>query len=189
MILRIPQKPFDLFCIRSNRYVRNDDEDQMLVFVDGSCRNNGNPDARAGWAVCVGPSSVLKGRLEPDTPQKNNRAELQSAIVALEFNWIVRGFSSIVIATDSLYVAQGYCEWFNGWEESDWKKTNGRPVANSDLWRVLDSKFRRLLKSQIQVLFWKIPRDYNLADKYARQAVVSAPHCRSDLSTQDDDRS
>lgn len=166
-----PSIPSDLFSIRSNRYVRKNDENQMLVFVDGSCRNNGSSNPRAGWAVCVGPSTILNGRLEPRTAaQTSNRAEIQSAIAALEHNW---GFSSIVIASDSEYVTKGYCEWFDMWEQMDWKNRNGTNILNVDLWNELDFNVRHQLIYGTQVYFWNIPRKYNLADKYAKQAVVS----------------
>jgi ribonuclease HI len=56
------------------------------MFVDGACADNGSRYARAGWAVCVGPNTVFKGRLgchaDGSPGQSNNRAELQSAIEA-----------------------------------------------------------------------------------------------------------
>lgn len=59
----------------------------VQIFVDGSCLNNGQPDASAGWAV------VIKGDIEtnltgklPGEKQTNNRAELYGLLQALR--WI-----------------------------------------------------------------------------------------------------
>src|SRR5258708_36162609 len=107
----------------------------MLMFVDGACIDNGKPNARAGWAVCVGPNIVVKGRLEPGAiasngGQTNNRAELRSAIVALGLRfWKGEGFKSVVIASDSEYVVKGFCERLAAWKLRGWKTARGTDVA------------------------------------------------------------
>ncbi|KAF8621263.1 hypothetical protein AX15_007923 [Amanita polypyramis BW_CC] len=123
-------RPSDLFIIGVSphpaaipmyRFIRKTNKYQMLVFVDGACAANGLPNARAGWAVSLGPQIVVKGRLEPDDegqePQTNNRAELRAVLVALILrHWRGEGFTSIVIAGDSEYVVKGYCKWLPGWK-------------------------------------------------------------------------
>ena len=42
------------------------------------------------------------------------------------------------------------------------KTTPGRPAANQDLWKKMEAKLWEL------VLFWKIPRDCNEVDAYAK---------------------
>jgi ribonuclease HI len=186
--LEVPpsSRPTELFAVKSNRctlpayrFIRKDNDRQMLMFVDGACTNNGLPNARAGWAVCVGPNIVVKGRLEPPEVgssgrQTSNRAELRSVIVALGLRvWKGEGFNSVVIASDSEYVVKGYCEHLAVWKCRDWKTTRGTDVANKDLWEVLDKSVHRLANKGVQVLFWRIPRELNEADKYAKQAAVS----------------
>ena len=175
-------RPTDLFAVQSNRctlpgyrFVRKNNKRQMLMFVDGACLSH---DSRAGWAVCLGPQVVVKGRLEPPGAQTNSRAELRGAIVALGLRvWKKEGFGSIVIATDSEYVVRGYCEWLSVWRGRNWRTTRGTDVLNRDLWKVLDDQIHSLAREGVQVWFWRIPREWNEADKYARQAVVSIPRC------------
>lgn len=191
--------PTDLFAVKPNRctipgyrFVRKDSKHQMLMFVDGACINNGSPNARAGWAVCLGPNIVVKGRLEPPERgasggQTSNRAELRSAIVALGLRiWKGEGFSSIVIATDSEYVVKGYCERLETWKQRNWKTARNTNVLNRDLWEALDDKIHDLANQGMQVLFWRIPREWNEADKYAKEAAVSIPrlHNLSALTSQ-----
>jgi ribonuclease HI len=187
-------RPIDLFAVKSNRctlpgyrFIRINDQSQMLMFVDGACSGNGEQNARAGWAVCVGPNIVVKGRLEPAAVgssggQTNNRAELRSAIVALGLRyWKGEGFKSVVIASDSEYVVKGYCERLTTWKRRGWKTARGTDVINKDLWEALDEEIQSLAKAGVQVLFWRIPRELNEADQYAKQAAVSISRCRLDL--------
>ena len=195
--LEVPSffRPSDLFAVKGNRctvpdycFIRKNNDRQMLMFADGACTNNGLPDARAGWAVCVGPQRVVKGRLEPSEVgstggQTSNRAELQSVIVALGLRaWKGEGFNSIVIASDSEYVVKGYCERLKLWKQRDWKTAIGTNVRNKDLWEALDFTIHSLAKGGVQVLFWRIPREWNEADKYAKEATVSILRCPHDLS-------
>jgi len=161
------------------------------MFIGGACIDNDSPNARAGWAVCLGPQLVIKSQLEPpsvgsndDDVQTNNRAELRSATVALGLRvWKGEGFTSVVIASDSEYVVKGYCERLATWKESNWKTACGTDVLNKDLWEVLDDRVHRVANQGAQVLFWLIPREWNEADKYAKQAAVRFPHSRPGLSS------
>ena len=188
-------RPVDLFAVKLNRctvpgyrFIRINDQSQMLMFVDGACIDNGKPNARAGWAVCVGPNIVVKGRLEPGAigssgGQTSNRAELRSAIVALGLRfWKGEGFKSVVIASDSEYVVKGFCERLTAWKRRGWKTARGTDVANKDLWEVLDEKIQSLAKVGVQVLFWRVSRELNEADQYAKQAAVRIPRSRPNLS-------
>jgi len=74
---------------------------------------------------------VLSGA-EPDTT--NNRMELQAAISALE---ALSEPSRVELHTDSSYLKQGITEWLPSWVIRGWRKSDGRPVLNVDLWRRL----------------------------------------------------
>ena len=178
-------RPTDLFAVHCNRcsvpgyrFIRKNNLRQMLMFVDGACLDNGSPNARAGWAVCVGPQTVVSGRLEPPAAQTSNRAELRSATIALGLRvWKGEGFSSVMIASESEYVVKGYCEWLAAWKKSNWKTAKSADVLNKDLWEELDWRIHKLAREGVHVWFWRIPREWNEADVYARQAAVSFPRC------------
>lgn len=59
---------------------------QVEIYIDGSCLNNGQPDASAGWAVIIkgDTETNLSGKL-PGEKQTNNRAELYALQKALEW--------------------------------------------------------------------------------------------------------
>ena len=46
--------------------------------------------------------------------------------------------ADVQIITTSDYVFQGATRWIHGWRNRDWKKRDGQPVSNLDLWKELD---------------------------------------------------
>lgn len=115
---------------------------RVTIYTDGSCRGNPGP----GRCACVfitsnvGDTSenfddelyVIQGPIENNTT--NNRQELSGAILALECD-----FTQADIYTDSKYVMNGITNWIHGWKAKGWKKADGKPVLNKDLWMKLDS--------------------------------------------------
>ena len=177
-------KPSDLYNVQLNRctipgyrFVRSTNINEMLMFVDGSALDNGSPDARAGYGVVFAPLewySPISARLEQDgNPQTSNRAELRAVLAALTLRfWAGEGFSRIVLACDSEYVVKGISEWILKWRTNGWKTIAGTPVANQDLWKKLEDQLREMEKKGMLVKFWKIPREWNEADKYAKAGAV-----------------
>ncbi|KAF8466762.1 ribonuclease H-like domain-containing protein, partial [Kalaharituber pfeilii] len=175
--------PSDLFAVARNtctvpgyRFIRKNDQRQMLMFCDGACSNNGKAQARGGCGValtCKDAGGGVDIPLEDNgTDQTSNRAELRAVILALGLRaWYGEGFQSVVIAMDSEYVILGITERIHRWIERGWKTAAGRPVANKDLWEVLLKRLRDLEEKGCHVQFWQIPREWNEADKYAKKAA------------------
>ena len=109
----------------------------LHVYTDGSCENNGRPNAKAGYGVYFGNrdprnvSAPLKG------PATNNRAELTALIAALE----IIGTTRVVLYTDSQYCINGITSWIKGWKKYGWKTATGQPVMNKDLWLKFDELY------------------------------------------------
>ncbi len=174
------------------RFVRHSNRDQILIYTDGACPNNGKPSATAGCAFVYGPSPLTgtvsfplerKGPSGVIYPPTSNRAELRAVIAALQYrHWRGEGWTELVIATDSEYVALGATAWVRGWRRKGWMTKKNTPVKNRDLWELLLERIQTL---QLHVLFWRIPRDWNrLADSGAKAAAVQdAPSkfCTIDL--------
>jgi ribonuclease HI len=65
----------------------------------------------------------------------NNRMELLAVIVALEQ---LKRASTVTVYTDSQYVAKAINDgWLDGWIKRGWRKSNRKPVENTDLWKRL----------------------------------------------------
>jgi ribonuclease HI len=65
----------------------------------------------------------------------NNRMELTAAIEGLR---LLPPGSVVQVFTLSDYLFQGATKWIHGWRGREWKKKDGQPVSNEDLWRALD---------------------------------------------------
>ncbi|KPM38221.1 hypothetical protein AK830_g8346 [Neonectria ditissima] len=173
------------------RFICRNEPTKMLVYIDGACKNNGQPGAQAGWAVVWGNSDeesdaavsqgVVCERLEnqgpfgDDSVATSNRAELRAAIAALRFcDWRDDGYSGIVLASDSSYVVDGATGWTKGWVRNGWKTRIGAPVQNQDLWHLLLGEVERWKHRGLRVEVWKIPRELNsAADAAAKHAAFN----------------
>lgn len=166
------------------RYIRRDDPQQMLIYADGACLYNGQANARAGWAFVLKPTTRqscghVSGRLENKGPfgdpsdQTSNRAELRAILAALRFrHWTGEEFKTLVIATDSEYVAKGATQWARTWLRNGWTTSNGEAVKNKDLWEMLLGEVERWDSWGLKIQFWRIPRKLNAeADQAAKHAA------------------
>lgn len=45
-----------------------------------------------------------------------------------------------IIYSSSDYCVTGFNEWLEGWKKRDWRKANKEPIANEDLWRLVDER-------------------------------------------------
>lgn len=105
---------------------------QVALYTDGACSGNPGP---GGWGAilrCYGKEKTLSGG-EANTT--NNRMELTAVIAGLE---ALRYPCSVTLYTDSKYVADGLQRgWAEGWQRRGWKKKDGKPALNPDLWEKL----------------------------------------------------
>ena len=110
-----------------------------IIHTDGSClRNPGGP---GGWAAVI--ETAATGAVEersggaPETT--NNRMELTAALMALTS---VPEGARIALYTDSQYLKNAFTKfWLPAWKKRGWRKADGDPVLNQDLWMQLDAAF------------------------------------------------
>jgi ribonuclease HI len=100
---------------------------QTVVYTDGSCLGNPGP---GGWAWAVDDGPCDSGG-EPHTT--NQRMEVTAVIRALES---LPG--PLHVMSDSTYVVNCFEQrWWAGWLRRGWRNSQGKPVANRDLWETL----------------------------------------------------
>jgi ribonuclease HI len=107
--------------------------DQAIIFTDGACLGNPGPGGYAAVVTIAGQEQVIVGR---DHATTNNKMEMTAAIKALE---AVPRELPILIHSDSQYVIKGATEWLRGWKAKGWRKADGKPVLNKDLWMQMDA--------------------------------------------------
>ena len=105
---------------------------QAIVFTDGACLGNPGPGGYAALVSIAGEEQIIVGR-DPSTT--NNKMEMMAAIKALA---AVPLSLPIIIHSDSQYVIKGATQWLRGWKARGWRKADGKPVLNQDLWMQLD---------------------------------------------------
>ena len=106
---------------------------QAIIFTDGACLGNPGPGGYAAVVTIAGEEQVLVGG---DKTTTNNKMEMMAAIKALEA--VPHGFP-IVLHSDSQYVIKGATQWLKGWKARGWRKADGKPVLNQDLWMQIDA--------------------------------------------------
>jgi len=103
--------------------------DARLVYTDGSCLGNPGP---GGWAWVV-PDGAYASGADPRTT--NQRMEITAVLEALR---ALGGVEPIEVVSDSTYVVNCFKQrWWEGWFRRGWRNSQGRPVANRDLWEPL----------------------------------------------------
>jgi len=102
------------------------------IFTDGACSGNPGP---GGYGVILrynGIEKVLSGG-EPSTT--NTRMELLGVISGLE---ALKTRCCVKVYTDSKYVVDAVVNgWAKSWKAKGWKKKDGKPAKNPELWERL----------------------------------------------------
>lgn len=157
--------------------------DSIFIEVDGACRGNGTPSAKAAIGVYVGETSSFNQSLLLHEPRVTNQiAELSAGIVALEQAIEImrtkalgqEPLHTVVIKADSEYLVKGMTEWVFKWETNGYRNAKRDPVKNSALFKRLQRLVEDLKTSNVEVLFWHVRREMNKeADKLANQAFNS----------------
>ena len=99
------------------------------IFTDGAC--SGNPGA-GGFATILRYNGVEKVISGGEAQTTNNKMELMAVISALE---ALKTRCDVTIYTDSKYVVDGITlGWAESWRAKGWKKKDGKPAKNPDLW-------------------------------------------------------
>ena len=111
--------------------------DIVTIHTDGSCLSNPGP---GGWAAILRWRDNEREIVGHEQDTTNNRMELKATIMGL--NAVTRTMP-ITLHTDSRYVMNGVQDWLPRWKANGWKTASKKPVANQDLWRMLDEAVSR----------------------------------------------
>jgi ribonuclease HI len=135
------------------------------IWTDGACAGNPGP---GGWGTIISTDGACREYSGFDACTTNNIMELTAALEGLRRT---PRNTSIILTSDSQYLVKGMSEWLPGWKRRNWRKADGTPVLNADLWRALDD-----VSAQRQVT-WKWIRGHSghakneRCDRLARSAI------------------
>lgn len=104
---------------------------KVKIYTDGGCDPNPGP---GGWGAVLFSGRHVTELSGYERRTTNNRMELTAAIEALA---ALRRPCEVDLYTDSQYLRKGMTEWIPAWVRRKWKRANGSPVENEDLWKAL----------------------------------------------------
>ncbi len=99
------------------------------IYTDGACSKNPGIGGFGALLRYKGHEKEISGGEELTT---NNRMELRAVIEAVK---AITEPAHLIITTDSKYVMDGVTKWLAGWIKNSWRKSDKKPVLNSDLWQ------------------------------------------------------
>ncbi len=139
----------------------------VTIYTDGACSGNPGP---GGWGAILeyGPHrKELSGHMAGTT---NNRMELFAAISALG---ALKEPCDVVLYSDSSYLVKAFNDhWLDSWQKKQWKKSDGKPVENKDLWMLLLLQTRKHNVRFIWVKGHASNPGNNRCDELAREAIA-----------------
>ena len=167
--------------------------DSVVIAVDGACRGNGTPNARAAAGIFFHQANHQwnEALLLPAAYNTCQRAELYAALRALTAAGNLRMLNlqmsgrrkyrrpgpmrrlrRVIIEADSEYLVKGMTVWMANWKCNGYRNANGGRVENEDLFRLLDEQVNKLVAMGVEVQFWHVPRELNTAaDRSANAAL------------------
>ena len=138
---------------------------KVRLITDGAAIGNPGP---GGWAAILRYEG-LQRELFGHTPHTtNNRMELTAAIEGLR---ALKEPCEVEIVTDSEYVKNGITQWIHAWKRNGWRKSDKKPVLNSDLWRELEEQAGRHQTHWTWTKGHAAHDDNNRADELANMAA------------------
>ena len=142
------------------------EKSKVEIYTDGACSGNPGP---GGWGAVLiyGEHEKQLSGGEPETT--NNRMELTAVIEALS---LLKRPCEVTLTTDSKYVADSVTKgWVYGWQKRGWKKGDGKPALNPDLWE----KLLPLLKMhEVKFVWIKGHAGHEFNERCDRMAVSCA---------------
>ena len=104
----------------------------VYLYTDGACSGNPGP---GGYGVVLKYGGAVKELSGGDPSTTNNRMELMAAIAGLE---ALKEPCRVTLTSDSRYLVDGIQKgWAKSWRARGWKKGDGKPALNPDLWERL----------------------------------------------------
>lgn len=102
---------------------------EVELFTDGACSGNPGP---GGWGAILRCGTHEKELSGGSAQTTNNKMELTAAIEGLK---ALKYPCRVTLCTDSKYVADGISKgWAVAWRARGWKKSDGKPALNPELW-------------------------------------------------------
>ena len=102
---------------------------EVTLYTDGACSGNPGP---GGWGAILIYKDYKKEMSGGEKETTNNKMELTAAIEGLS---ALKEPCRVRLYSDSKYLIDGITKgWARSWRQKGWKKSDGKPALNVDLW-------------------------------------------------------
>lgn len=116
-------------------------DNNLIVFTDGACTNNGKKNARASFAAAYPFHPEWNYAAEIFEEKKsNNVGEFTALIYTLKHcNIVDQEFKkTLIVYTDSMLLVNTVNKWMTNWKKNGWKKADGTEISNLELVQTID---------------------------------------------------
>ncbi|MCW8347591.1 ribonuclease HI [Vibrio sp. ZSDZ65] len=140
------------------------------IYVDGAAPNNQHGCLKGGIGIAIYNSEQQLIHTDSTTinrPTDNAELELIALVEGLEF-----ANDGDTVYSDNEYCVKGYNEWLDGWKAKGWRKANNKPIANRELWQLVDTLRSRKFVHVVKVKAHAGIEGNEKADKLATQAAI-----------------
>lgn len=137
-----------------------------IAYVDGSCI--GNPGyAGSAFTLTLPEGTVVEGQWHHPAGT-NITAEMEALVACLTY---LHEGQTAVIHTDNEMLANGYNQWLPGWIAKGWRKADGKPVLNAEIWQRIDAL--KAARPKVRVV-WVKGHNGNVGNERADKLAVEA---------------
>ena len=144
--------------------------DKVTIYTDGACKGNPGP---GGWGCVLVYGDVEKELSGGEANTTNNRMELSAAIAGLS---ALKSPCSVELWSDSKYLVDAITKgWARSWRAKGWKKSDGKPALNADLWERL---LELLAVHKVEFVWVRGHNGHEYNERCDRLAVAAAEQYR-----------
>ena len=151
------------------------DKIKVTLYTDGACSGNPGKGGYGSILVFIDSNGIKheKELSEGFEHTTNNQMELLAVIVGLE---ALKKSCDVKVVSDSKYVVDSITKgWLDNWVARGWRKSDNKPVPNSELWKRLLSAMKNH-KRELEWIKGHAGHPYN--ERCDRLAVAA---CKKDV--------
>jgi len=144
---------------------------KVTLYSDGSAR--GNPEGPGGYGTIlryVDNKGITHERefSQGYVKTTNNRMELMGVITGLE---ALTKPCNVEVISDSKYVTDAFnSKWIENWLKNNWRKSDKKPVLNTDLWK----RLLKAMEAHNVIFTWVKGHDGHPENERCDELAVSA---------------
>ncbi len=109
----------------------------ILIYTDGSCHGNPGPGGYAATLrrIAAEGTALKCHRVSGFDPTETTNVRMEMTAVATALEYLKPDEPQpIIIRSDNSMIPDGMTKWLLGWIAKGWRKGDGKPVLNRDLW-------------------------------------------------------